>query len=165
MSDKQSVTEQKVVSFTYTIFDTEGNVLEQSDMPQSYIHGVDGKMFEKAEQAMVGARVGDEVEVSLTPEEGFGYPDPGLVYTDRIENVPPEYRHLGSKATFHNDAGETLTMTVTRLDDGEITFDANPPFAGRTVIFRMNVVALRDATIREVGTGEVIDTSSSTGMH
>ncbi|MEJ2106070.1 MAG: FKBP-type peptidyl-prolyl cis-trans isomerase [Acidiferrobacteraceae bacterium] len=159
MSDNQAVTDQKVVTFTYTILDTEGNVLEQSDMPASYIHGIDGKMYEKAEQAMTGARVGDEVEVSLNPDEGFGYPDPALIYTEKIENVPPEYRRIGAEVEFTNEAGDSMTMTVSKIENGELIVDGNHPFAGKTVVFRMTVMGVRDATMQEVGTGEVMDTN------
>lgn len=153
----ETVSKQKVVSFTYIILDSDGHVLEQSDIPMSYIHGVDGKMYPKAEQAVEGKHVGDEVEVSLAPEESFGHPDPELMYVDSLENVPPEYRHIGAEAMFKNEKGDTITMKVTKIENGEITLDANHPFAGKTVTFKLTIVAIRDATQQEVGTGEVVD--------
>ncbi|MGD8925211.1 MAG: FKBP-type peptidyl-prolyl cis-trans isomerase [Thioalkalispiraceae bacterium] len=152
-----TVTAQKVITFTYSIKDGEGNILEQSDMPMSYIHQVDGKMYPSAEKAMDGKKVGDEVSVSITPEEGFGYPDPELMHIERIENVPPEYLRIGAEAMFEDEQGETITMKVTKIENGEVTLDANHPFAGKTVVFVMRVVAVRDATEHEIGTGEVID--------
>ena len=148
------VTDQKVVTFTYAILNTEGEVIEQSDLPMSYIHGVDGKMYPSAEKAVDGARIGDEVECTITPEEGFGYPDPELMYIDSIDNVPPEYRRIGAEAMFENSEGETITMIVRKIEDGEITLDANHPFAGRTVVFRFKIIGVRDATEQEIGTGE-----------
>ena len=70
------VEQNKVVSFVYTIVDTDGTLLEQSDIPISYVHGGKHDLFEKVEQALDGAVVGDTVEVQLTPEEGFGALDP-----------------------------------------------------------------------------------------
>lgn len=151
------VAAQKVVTFTYVIKDSKGQVMEQSGLPMSYIHGVDGKMYPSAEKAMEGAKVGDEITVSISPEEGFGYPDPDLMYIERIENVPEEYRHIGAEAMFQNEQDETITMKVTRIDDEEITLDANHPFAGKTVVFVMTVMGVRDATDHEIGTGKVID--------
>lgn len=152
-----TVAAQKVVTFTYSITDTEGNILEQSDLPMSYIHQVDGKMYPSAEKAMEGKVVGDEVIVEIKPEEGFGYPDPELMHIERIENVPPEYLHIGAEAMFEDEQGETITMKVTKIENGEVTLDANHPFAGKTVVFVMKVVAVRDAIEQEIGTGEVID--------
>jgi len=159
------VSKHKVVTFTYMIFDNaSGAVLEQSDLPLSYLHGVDGKMYPKAEQALEGKQVDDIIEVVISPEEGFGYPDPNLMYVDKIENVPPEYRHIGAEAMFQNEQGESITMKVTRIENGEITLDANHPFAGKTVKFKIKVLALRDATEQEIGTGEVVDMSGPLTM-
>jgi FKBP-type peptidyl-prolyl cis-trans isomerase SlyD len=153
----QSVSPQTVVNFTYVILDSEGGVLEQSDLPMSYIHGVDGKMYPKVEAAMTGASVGDEIEVALSPAEGFGEPDPELMYVEKLENVPPEYCHIGAEVMFQNEDGETITMKVTKIENGELTLDANHPFAGMTVKFKITVVDIRQATPQEIGTGEVMD--------
>lgn len=154
---EDTITPQKVVTFTYVIEDERQNILEQSDNLMSYIHGVDGKMYPSAEQAMEGARVGDVVRVAIPPEEGFGYPDPERMHVEKIENVPDEYCHIGAEAVFQNEAGETMTMKVTRIENGEVILDANHPFAGKTVVFLMTVVGIRDATQQEIGRGEVID--------
>jgi FKBP-type peptidyl-prolyl cis-trans isomerase SlyD len=153
----QNIRPQTVVTFTYVILDTEGHVLEQSDLPMSYIHGVDGKMYPKVEAALTGAAVEDEVEVELSPAEGFGESDPELMYIESLANVPPEYRRIGAEAMFQNEDGETITMKVTKIENGELTLDANHPFAGMTVVFKIKVVALRQATPQEVGSGEVVD--------
>ena len=151
------VTAQKVVTFSYVIKDEAGQILEQSDLPMSYIHGVDGKMYPSAEKAMDGAKIGDQVQVSISPEEGFGYPDPNLMHVEKIENVPPEFQRIGAEAMFENEQGETITMKVTKIENGEVTLDANHPFAGKTVIFVLTVMGVRDATEQEIGTGEVVD--------
>lgn len=153
----QTVADHKVVTFTYSILDTEGQVLEQSDLPMSYIHGVDGKMYPKVEAALTGCTQGDEVDVTLEPRDGFGDANPDLMYRDSVDNVPPEYRRIGAEAMFQNEAGETITMKVIRIEDDEITLDANHPFAGKTVVFHIKVVDVRDATQQEIGTGEVVD--------
>lgn len=160
------VCKHKVVTFTYTILDNNtGEILEQSDLPMSYLHGVDGKMYPKAEKALDGKKVDDTVEVVISPEEGFGYPDPEMMYVDKLENVPPEYRHIGAEAMFQNDQGDdAITMKVTKIEDGEITLDANHPFAGKTVKFKITVVALRDGTEQEIGTGKVVDMSGPLTM-
>ena len=155
---EQTVSMHKVVTFTYVIQDgTDEQILEQSDLPMSYLHGVDGKMYPSAERAMEGAKVGDVIAVSLSPEEGFGYPDPELMHVEKVEAVPDEYCRLGAEATFENEEGESISMTVTKIKNGEVTLDANHPFAGKTVIFRMTVVGIRAATADEVSTGEVVD--------
>ena len=49
------------------------------------------------------------------------------------------------------------TVKVTKIENGELTLDANHPFAGMTVKFKITVVDIRQATPQEIGTGEVMD--------
>ncbi|MDH3948854.1 MAG: FKBP-type peptidyl-prolyl cis-trans isomerase [Gammaproteobacteria bacterium] len=149
------VEENKVVSLTYVIMDESGAVLEQYDLPISYVHGNTSSMYPKVAEALEGAKVGDEIEVSLSPAEGFGEHDPSLTFSDLIDNVPPEYRHIGAEATFENEQGESITMTVVKMEDGKIMLDGNHPFAGKTVTFKLRVKEIREATEAEVGSGEV----------
>ena len=149
----QFIEQNKVVSFVYTIVDTSGTLLEQSDIPISYIHGGKHDLFEKVEQALDRAAVSDTVEVTLTPEEGFGVHDPDLTYMDDIENVPEEFRRLGAEVEMMNDQGDSKKFTVTRIEDGKLTVDGNHPMAGKTIIFRINVTGIRDATPEELAKG------------
>lgn len=152
---EQKVEDNKVVSVTYVIVDETGAVLEQYDMPISYVHGPNSNMYPKVAQALEGASEGDEIEVTLSPAEGFGERDPSLTFSDALDNVPPEYRHLGAEATFQNEQGETVTMTVVKIENGKIELDGNHPFAGKSVTFKLRVKEIRDATEAEVGSGEV----------
>lgn len=161
---EQTVTKQKVIAFTYVILDENRSVQEQSDLPMSYLHGIDGKMFEKVEAELEGKKVGDVVEVTLEPAEAFGERDPSLTYSDSLENVPPEFQQIGVEAKFENEAGEQVSMTVTKIENGQITLDGNHPYAGRRMTFKVTVMEIRDATLEEVGLGEVVDDSASSGV-
>jgi FKBP-type peptidyl-prolyl cis-trans isomerase SlyD len=150
---EQFVSENKVVSFTYSIVDDTGAVIEQSDLPISYVHGGRHDLFEKVEQELEGSVVGDTVAVELTPEEGFGEHDPDLTYTDDLENVPPEFRRVGAEVEMMNDQGDTRKFIVTRIRDGKLTVDGNHPMAGKTIVFHIRVTGIRDATEEEIANG------------
>ncbi len=153
MSSAQFVGAGKVVSFTYSIVDRSGNVIEQSDLPISYVHGGQHELFEKVVDALEGCVVGDLVEVELAPEEGFGEHDPALTYTDDIENVPPEFRRVGAEVEMMNDQGETRTFVVSHIENGKLTVDGNHPMAGKTIVFHIRISAIRDATEEEIASG------------
>jgi len=150
---EQFVEQHKVVSFVYSIVDESGELLEQSDLPISYVHGGEHDLFEKVEQGLDGAVVNDTIEVSLTPEEGFGPHDPDLTYTDVIENVPEEFRSVGAEVEMMNDQGDSRKFTVTRIEDGKLTVDGNHPMAGKVITFRIKVTDIRDATPEEIANG------------
>lgn len=144
---EETVAKGKVVDVTYTITDHDtGEVVEAREVPVCYLQGDDSGIFPAVEAALEGRAVGDLVQVTLGPEEGFGPWDPDLTYTDAIENVPPEYRKLGAEAEFRNDAGESMTMVVTHIDQGTVTLDGNHPLAGRTVTFNVKVAGIREPT-------------------
>lgn len=149
----QFVCQNKVVSFTYSIVDESGEVIEQSDLPISYVHGGRHDLFEKVEQELEGSVIGDSVAVELTPEEGFGAHDPDLTYTDDLENVPLECRRLGAEVEMMNDKGDTRKFTVTRIENGKLTVDGNHPMAGKTIVFHIRVTDIRDATEEEIANG------------
>jgi FKBP-type peptidyl-prolyl cis-trans isomerase SlyD len=152
MSD-QFAGKDKVVNFTYSILDESSEILEQSDLPISYVHGGTHDLFEKVEQALEGSVVGDTVDVTLTPEEGFGSHDPALTYTDELENVPPEFQHVGAEVEMLNDQGESRKFTVTHIENGKLTVDGNHPMAGKAITFHINVIGIRDATAEELANG------------
>lgn len=147
---EQRIAPAKLVTLTYRITDTEGNVLEQNDMPVSYLHGGYSDLFDKVERALEGKTAGDVVEVTLNPDEGFGDHDPNLTFTDDLDNVPPEFRRIGAEVEMQNEAGDTRTFIVTRIENGQLTVDCNHPFAGKTVRFRIEIQAVRDATLEEL---------------
>ncbi len=149
----QFVGQDKVVSFTYTIADETGEIIEQSDMPISYVHGGKHDLFDKVEEALEGSVVGDTVDVILTPEEGFGPHDPTLTYTDDIENVPPEFRRVGAEVEMINDQGDSRKFIVTHIGDGKLTVDGNHPMAGMNILFNIRVTEIRDATPEEIANG------------
>ncbi|MDH5765133.1 MAG: peptidylprolyl isomerase, partial [Gammaproteobacteria bacterium] len=88
-----------------------------------------------------------------TPAEGFGEHDPEMTFTDDIENVPPQFRQLGIQVEMANDAGETKTFVVTKIDNDKLTLDGNHPLAGKTARFTVNVLEIRDATAEEIRKG------------
>lgn len=153
----QTVTRHKAVYLTYSIIDGRGEVFEQYDVPVGYVHGADSELFEPVENALAGCGVGDRVEVTLAPEEGFGEHRPELTFTDDIENVPPEFRRIGAEIEFENERGESMQFRVSKIENGKLTIDANHPLAGQTVTFVVNVAAIRDAMPDEIASGRPAD--------
>ncbi len=151
---QERITRHKFVRFTYRIVEPEsGRVLEQVDLPIAYVHGADSGLLERLERALEGKVVGDQVEVLVPPEEAFGPHDPALTYTDDIENVPPQFRHVGAEVEMMNDAGDVRTFIVSKIENGKLTVDGNHPLAGKTLRYIVQVQEVRDATPQEIREG------------
>jgi FKBP-type peptidyl-prolyl cis-trans isomerase SlyD len=149
MSD--TIQNGKHVSLTYSIRDEQDNVLEHSDLPVAYIQGGNNELIGGMDSAVEGKRAGDEVELELSPEEsGFGPYDPDLTFTDDIENVPSELRRVGAEVTMQNEAGDTRSFYVTRIENGRLTVDGNHPFAGKRLFVNIRINEVRDPTSAEL---------------
>lgn len=147
------VTKNKVVSLIYVLRNQKGEIFEYRDLPVSYVHGSGADLFPKIEQALEGRTVGERVSVQLTPADAFGDHDPKLSFTDDIENAPPELRRVGAEFEAQNAKGESIVLTVTRIEGDKITVDANHPLAGQTISFEVTVQDIRDATPEEIRDG------------
>ena len=148
-----TIEQDKFVSLTYTITDENDEILERIDMPVNYIHGRDSQVIEKIEHALEGCEQGDEISVELTPDEGFGEHLAELTFTDDIDNVPPEFRHVGAEVEFQNDKGESRMFRVSKIEGGKLTVDGNHPFAGKVITYNIKVNTVRDATPDEIANG------------
>ena len=78
-----------VVLFDYTLTDDEKDIIDSSKEggPLAYLHG-EGQIVKGLEKAMTGKKAGDTFSVTVTPEEGYGLPDPekiAVVTADQIE--------------------------------------------------------------------------------
>lgn len=139
----------KVVAITYSILDESGVILEQSDIPVYYVHGGPNQMFPEVETALDGSELGAAVEVVLEPESAFGHHDPSLTFTDDIENVPPEFRHVGAEVQMQNEHGDTRSFVVSKIEGEKLTVDGNHPFAGKKLTYAVTIADIRDATEEE----------------
>lgn len=160
-----TVTRNKLVFITYSILDSRGMVVEQHDMPVGYVHGANSGILPAIERAVNGRAVGERVEITLAPEEGYGERDESLVYVEELENVPPEFRRVGAEVLFQNEAGDTKAFYVTAIEDGKLTLDGNPSLAGQSVTCLVNVVDIRDATPEEIRNGRPLDAPKATQLH
>jgi FKBP-type peptidyl-prolyl cis-trans isomerase SlyD len=149
MSD--TIQNEKFVELNYKVIDQKtGDVLVAVEYPLGYVHDV---LSEHVTKELDGKKVGNIIEVPIDTKLLYGERDESLVFTDRIENVPEEYREIGMTITMENEKGEPRNFIVTRLDDKTLTVDGNNPLCGREVVFRLEVLTIRDATDEELELG------------
>ena len=155
MSD--TIADEKFVELNYQVIDNKtGDVLVTVDYPLGYVHGVNDVMADAVTKQLYGKKVGDIIEVPIDMKQLYGERDESLVFTDRIENVPEEYREIGMTITMENEKGESRNFIVTRFDDKTLTVDGNNPLCGREVTFLLKVLSIRDATEEEIDLGGAV---------
>ena len=151
---QEAIRDGKFVELTYKVTDRQsGQVLTCVEFPLGYVHGHNEILAPSVHKALEGRRAGDVIEVPIDGNRIFGARDESLVFTDRLDNVPEEYREVGMSILMGNDRGQTRTFVVTRIDDDTLTVDGNNPLCGREVVFTLEVRAVRDASAEETRLG------------
>ena len=153
----ESIQSGKFVELSYKVTDRKsGHVLTRVDFPLGYVHGHNEILAPSVHRELEGKSVGDVIEVPIDGSQIFGHRDESLVFTDRIENVPEEYRHVGTSILMESENGRTRSFLVTRVDEETLTVDGNNPLCGRQVVFTLEILTVRDATDEETRVGEAI---------
>ena len=154
----ETIENERFVELNYKVIDVKtGDVLVTVDYPLGYVHGVNDVLSEQVTRELAGKKVGDIIEIPIDTKMLYGDRDESLVFTDRIENVPEEYREIGMTITMENDKGEPRNFIVTRFDDKTLTVDGNNPLCGRDVVFSLEVLNIREATDEEIELGCAVD--------
>ncbi len=145
------------VELTYKVSDLKtGEVLSTVEFPLGYVHGHNDVLAPQVLKELHGKSVGSVIEVPIDCNQLYGPRDESLVFTDRVENVPEEYREIGTTITMESDKGQQRNFIVTRMDEETLTVDGNNPLCGREVIFTLEVLTVRELTDEELAAGGTV---------
>jgi len=154
----ESIRDGKFVELTYKVTDRKtGHVLTRVEFPLGYVHGHNEILAPSVHMQLEGKSAGDTIEVAIDGNQIFGPRDESLVFSDSIEKVPEEYRQVGTSILMENNRGQTRSFLVTHLDDETLTVDGNNPLCGREVVFKLEILTVRDATDQEARAGGAIN--------
>ncbi len=151
-----AIAQNSVVTIHYTLKDDAGEVIDSSREgdPVAYLHG-HGNLVPGLERELEGKSTGDKVNVSVTPEHGYGDYDKQLVQQvprralQGIANV-----RVGMRLQAQTPEGPRAVV-ITRLVGDMVTIDGNHPLAGKNLNFDVEVTDVREATEEELAHGHV----------
>ncbi|MBU1235244.1 MAG: peptidylprolyl isomerase [Gammaproteobacteria bacterium] len=149
------VEKNTVVTLTYQVTDSDGNLVDGGEQPIIYLHGGYDAIFPLIEEALQGKDVGEKLELKLQPADAFGDYDAELVMIE-ARSLFPDNIEVGmqfERATEDGDDGE-LYM-ITDIADDKVVVDGNHPLAGMALVFSCTVADVRVATSDEIGHGHV----------
>ncbi len=156
------IAKDSVVAIDYTLTDDTGRVLDTSKdrEPLSYLHG-QGHIIPGLEAALDGKSVGDELKVTIPPEQAYGIRDERM-----IQNVPASafsgVPEIKAGMQFQaNTPGGPRVVTVVGVEADQVKIDANHPLAGVTLNFQVKIMEVRQASADELSHGH----THGTGGH
>lgn len=149
------IADNAVVAIDYTLRNEEGDVLDSSEgsQPLAYLHGA-ANIIPGLEQALAGKRAGDELEVSVEPEDAYGEYSLEMVAT-LSRNMFEGVDELQVGMQFHASApdGGMQVVTIRDIEGDQVTVDGNHPLAGQRLNFKVKVIDVRAATKEELEHG------------
>lgn len=110
--------------------------------PLEFVCGA-GMMIPGFDAAVAQMDIGQVIDIHLMPEEAYGMPDPGAIFSLAIADLPgAEEAEVGQRVYLYNSMGQPVPVTVTAKDETNITFDANHEMAGKELNFQIQLLEI-----------------------
>lgn len=140
-----------VVSFSYVLFDAEGEEIERSEPgpPLDLLFG-HGAAAEAFEQAIQGLAVGDPREVRLAPDAAFGPRDPDAIIEVDRGDLPIDIQPGDELGADREDGEGSVLLKVIEVRDDVAVLDTNHPLAGQRIRLSVRIEAIRPASAEEL---------------
>lgn len=139
------------VKINYTGKLEDGEVFDSSEgkAPLEFVIG-EGMIIKGFEEAVISMKVGEEKDIVISPEKGYGEPRPELVQKmpkDKLGDLKPEVGMvIGMQIP---GVEQTFPAKITDVADETITVDLNPPLAGKTLHFHIKLESAEEAPKKE----------------
>jgi FKBP-type peptidyl-prolyl cis-trans isomerase SlyD len=147
----------KVVSIEYTLKDVQSNEVLDTNVGADLLEFVTGSgaLIPGLESEIQNHSKEDEFEVVVPASEAYGEVD-----ETAVQNVPKEQftdidLSVGMSLYGEGEDGQVVQVTVQSFDEENVVIDYNHPLAGKDLKFEVVIKDVRDATDKEVSTGEV----------
>lgn len=165
------VGDNTVVTVEFWITDTDGEALDDSGGPVSFLHRGLDSLLPRLDDAIEGKEPGFEQTFHLEPEDAFGDYDADLLRVEprarfpeplevgmQFEGVPGPESDDGqglmvSEADDDEVSEDSLIFIVTDLTDDKVVLDANHPYAGMALRVRIKLLGVRKADPEEIEQG------------
>ena len=152
------MSKDQVITMFYELKDANSGEILESNMQEggqiSFITG-HGHIIEKLEEEVSKLKSGDKATINIKAAEGCGEYN-----KDAIQSLPKEQfagidLHEGMELFGQNEDGSSVRVIVKEIKDDEVTVDFYHPYAGKDLLFNVEILEVRDATEDEKATGMV----------
>ncbi|OVZ64221.1 hypothetical protein CDO44_02295 [Pigmentiphaga sp. NML080357] len=164
-----AVGENTVVTVEFWIMNTDGEALDDSGGPVSFLYRGLDSLLPRLDDGIEGKNVGFDQTFHLEPTDAFGDYDPDLLRVEprsrfpeplevgmQFEGVPGTPGGEGETVVDADDGEDdenALIFSVTDLTDDKVVLDANHPFAGMALRVRIKLLGIRAAEPEEIEQG------------
>lgn len=131
------------VQLEYTLKDDDGKVLDSNKgrSPLTYTQGRQ-QIIPGLEKALGGMRAGDEKQVTVKPEDGYGPVDPSAETEVPKQMLPPNALTVGTQLVARSRDGESMLVRIKEVKETTVIIDLNHPLAGKILHFDVKVLGV-----------------------
>ena len=149
------ITKDTVVGIDYRLTVADGTEVDTTADrgPMEYLHGHQN-IIPGLENELEGHEIGDALDVTVGPEQGYGEHDPDRVVQVNRDQLGFE-AEVGSVVSAKLPDGREQHLLIAEIEDDTVTLDGNHPLAGQTLRFEVSIASIREATEEEIGNGSV----------
>jgi FKBP-type peptidyl-prolyl cis-trans isomerase SlpA len=128
------------VTMSFSLALENGEIIDSNfdTQPATFVMG-DGNLLPGFEAPLKGLKAGDQGEFVISPENAFGQRNPENMQQLARDHFDQEVLNIGDVFSFQNGEGE-LPGVVIEVGDDLVKVDFNHPLAGRSIIFKVNIV-------------------------
>lgn len=150
----QYIAENMVVSLAYTLtVDGEEISRATQEEPMEYLHGYQ-EIVPGLEVALAGKKVGDRFSITLAPSDAYGdYDEENFEEIERSDIEDSDDLEIGMVLEVEDEDGFTYMAHVAEISGNTVTLDFNPPLAGKTLVYAVEVLDVRLADEEEIEHG------------
>jgi FKBP-type peptidyl-prolyl cis-trans isomerase SlpA len=144
----KTINSNSKISIHYCLSLEDGTEIENNYGQQALVCCIgDGSLTSGMEDALIGAKVNDEVEYQISPEQGYGYPNEENIHRLPASDFADDMHiALGQVIAFDGPVeDEEISGTIIAMDSNEVVVDFSHPLAGRNLLFKASVVDISDA--------------------
>ena len=104
-----------------------------------------GQVIKGFDSAVLGMEKDEEKEVTIKPEEAYGEPNPDLKQkVPRASMKLDREPEVGMMLGIATPDGRQAAVKICDVDAESVTVDLNPPLAGKTLIFKIKVLDIKE---------------------
>lgn len=129
------------VTIDYTLRLDSGEIVDSSSEsgPLTFTFW-QGQIIPGLERELVGLQNGDQKEIRVTSEEGYGERQTEALQQVPVDRFPTDITpEPGFRLTVRGPQGEEVPFTIVAVADGKVTRDFNHPLAGEALNFSVTV--------------------------
>jgi len=131
------------VRIEYTVTDEQGKLLDTNKGRKAleFTHGQQ-QMIPGIEHELLGMHPGEEKQLVVKPEDGYGAVDPTAQTEVPRDAIPPEAQEVGKQLLARTRTGEQRLVMVKEVKEQTVVLDLNHPLAGKTLHVDVKVLGV-----------------------